>query len=234
MGTLEKHVATCQFTRLPCPKECKNRDGEPNQFMRKDLGDHLTNHCPNRDHQCRYCGEQGTYAAITEVHDKTCDWKIIPCPNAECSDTMQRRAAEEHVDSKCGYTVIACKYESIGCAVKMKRRDMAAHEQDDKLHLHMAMDTTLQLRDTTLQLKNDVARLSSAINILQLTSKMDPQTYKLTNYQHNKQDGGYKQFPPFYTHTGGYHMAFRVYANGNKDSKGTHVSATSYMNIENR
>ncbi len=32
-------------------------------------------------------------------------------------------------------------YVGLGCAVKMKRRDRAAHEQDDKVHLHMAMDT---------------------------------------------------------------------------------------------
>ena len=34
-----------------------------------------------------------------------------------------------------------CKYRGIGCDTELKREDMAAHEQDDKLHLHMALET---------------------------------------------------------------------------------------------
>ena len=105
-------------------------------FMKKNLNAHLKRKCSNRDSKCRYCGEKGTYAEITEVHDKICDKKIIPCHNAECKEIMQRRKVDEHVESECKYTVISCKYERTGCGVKRKRRDMAAHEQDNKqIHL---------------------------------------------------------------------------------------------------
>lgn len=50
----------------------------------------------------------------------------------------------KHVN-ECTFSVITCKYNSIGCTASMKRRDMSAHENNDNLHLHMALDTLLVL-----------------------------------------------------------------------------------------
>ncbi len=226
-------MAMCRFTLLPCPKQCKMSD-EINHFMRKDLDDHLEKYCPNRDYKCQYCGEEGTFAVITEIHDKSCDEKTVICPNTSCMKIMERRTVNEHVKSECEYTVIPCKYESIGCAVKMKRQDMAAHEQDDKVHLHMTLETTLQLKKDNETLKSDNEKLKShvtelrrdlhsAINILQLTLKAEPQTYKLTDYQKKKDNREVFTFPPFYTHPRGYHMTLTVDANAGEDWS-THVS----------
>ena len=49
------------------------------------------------------------------------DQKVLPCPNADCSESMQRA---KHFENDCEYTVISYKYEGIGCDVKMKRKDM--------------------------------------------------------------------------------------------------------------
>ena len=146
VGTLKEHVATCEFTLLPCPKRCKEDNDAAKHFMRKDHEKHLQNDCPNRDHECKYCGEKGTYATITEVHDKTCKKKIVPCPNPECGKTMHRQEIEEHVYTECPHTLIPCKYKGIGCDTELKREDMAAHEQDDKHHLHIALDTVATLQ----------------------------------------------------------------------------------------
>ena len=82
-----------------------------------------------------YCGEKGAYAHITRVHDKKCLKKIHYCPNFWCIDTMQRQHINKHVTTECEYTVIPCKFKRLGCERKLKRKDMAAHEEDDKLHL---------------------------------------------------------------------------------------------------
>ena len=76
VGTLEEHVAMCQFTLLPCPKECKDKSNKLKQFMRKDVDKHLEEDCPNRDYSCKHCGEKGTYASI-QVHYKTCEKKEV-------------------------------------------------------------------------------------------------------------------------------------------------------------
>ena len=117
VGTLEQHVATCEFAVVPCPKECKDDNGVQH-LMRKDLASHLESTCPNRDYQCQYCEEIISYASIKEHHNKVCKKKILPCPNAGCSEEMQRQHLNEHVCNECAHTVIACKYKGIGCDKK--------------------------------------------------------------------------------------------------------------------
>jgi TNF receptor-associated factor 4 len=100
--------------------------------------------------------------------------------------------------------VVLCKYKSIGCGAKLKRKEMAAHEQDDQLHLRMALETVNSLQVT--------------VNLLR------PKIFVLSKYQKKREDNKEFQFPPFYTHPNGYHMALAVDANGYDDGKGTHVS----------
>ena len=45
--------------------------------------------------------------------------------NAECPDCMQCAKIKQHLENDCEHTVILCKYERIGCDVKMKRKDMS-------------------------------------------------------------------------------------------------------------
>ena len=54
-------MATCEFTLVPCPKECKDEDGVAKTFLRKDMKNHLKEDCPNRDYECMHCGEEGIY-----------------------------------------------------------------------------------------------------------------------------------------------------------------------------
>ena len=158
--TLEKHVAKCEFSLLPCPKECKDRKKKVRCFMRKDLNEHLKS-CLRRDYKCEYCGEKGTYTFITRNHDKIYLKKILPCPNAECTDTMQRHRIEKHV-TKCEYTMTPCKFKRIGCKTELKRKDIAAHEEDDKLHLHMAINMTAVLEKES---KDQTAKLEEELEV---------------------------------------------------------------------
>ena len=61
-------MTTCKFVLVSCPKECKTANGVSACYMRKDIDEHLMIHCPNRDHKCEYCQEEGTYAYISQVH----------------------------------------------------------------------------------------------------------------------------------------------------------------------
>ena len=46
----------------------------------------------------------------------------------------------------------------------------------------------------------------------------------MDDFEKHKKSNDIWYSPPFYTHLGGYRMCLRVYANGNGDGKGTHVS----------
>ncbi len=215
VATLAYHSTKCWFTLLPCPKECKDDYGEINCFIRKNLDEHLQEDCPNRDYECEHCGEEGTYAEITEVHDDICEFKLVYCPNDECPSVMQRQEVDEHVKSECEYTMTPCKYESIGCSVKMKRQDMEKHEQKDKQgHLNMAMDTTLQLKKELLMIKEKERTLNDKAI-----------TLKMTGCRAKKNGEKTFRFPTYYTHPCGYNMCLAVFANGRSNGHGTHISA---------
>jgi TNF receptor-associated factor 4 len=189
--------------------------------MIKDLDRHLKNACPNRNHECEYCGEEGTYATVTEAHDKVCRMKPVSCLNDGCRVEMQRQKVREHV-SKCPHTVIPCKYEGIGCDKKTKRKDMAAHEEDDQLHLHMALETVASQQCAISKLQQT---MEDKIYSLQVTvNKLRPKIFVLTEYHKKKEADEPFEFPPFYTHPNGYHMALAVDTNGSGAGEGTHVS----------
>ena len=209
VGTLADHLKTCGFTMLPCSKECKDEDGKVNCFMRKDLDQHLAEDCPNRDYECQYCEEKGTYATI-QVHDKTCEKKILPCTNDDCSKGMERQQLYHHVQFECEFTVVKCKYSNIGCNVELKRKDVEAHEQDDTLHLHMAID--------------QVTLLNDKCKVLSYMLGKGSMTFKLTEFQKKKENNIVFHSPSFYTGPSGYHVMVAVYANGNGDGKGNYLS----------
>ena len=42
----------------------------------------------------------------------------------------------------CEFECVPCKYQYVGCDVKMMRKDIAQHEEeDDKKHLHLALQS---------------------------------------------------------------------------------------------
>ena len=203
IGTLEEHVGTCKFTLLPCPNQCKDSRDRVNRFMRKNVQKHVMYNCPNRNYNCGHCGKKGTYASI-QVHDETCEKKKVTCPEDDCGEKMQRQHIKKHVSTTCEHVTVPCKYAHIGCMKKVKRKDMATHELDDKEHLHMALDK---------------------INLLQeIIANEEPLKLKLTNFQERKKNNEYAISTPYYVSANGYHVALGVYANGADTSKDSHLS----------
>lgn len=145
VGTLKGHVARCEFTLITCPNQCKDNDGEIVHIMRRQLGEHLEIHCPNRSYKCKHCGKNGRYAEIMNIHDRKCMKKKVSCPNAECTKTVERRKLKLHRQF-CPFTEMPCKFATLGCDVKVQRKDKTSHEQDDKTHLHVALDTVVKLQ----------------------------------------------------------------------------------------
>ena len=206
--------------------------------MRKDIKKHVKEDCPNREHECELCGLKDRYYEMKWSHHQTCPKKNISCPN-KCGITMERQRCKEHVATECELTTIPCKYKKLGCGVTLKRADMAAHEEDDKLHFHMAIDTTSRLRNelglalrrittleaTTSSLKNE---LDTAIHYALATAKdlenfkkfftnsEHAQNIKLIGYQEMKQNNTIFQSQPFYTSRAGYKMFISVYPNGDE------------------
>ena len=142
---------------------------------------------------------------------------MVKCPNDGCGEAMERLQVKDHV-TKCPHTVISCKHKDIGCDTELKREDMAAHEQDDKLHLQVALETLHAL-------KKEMKTLNALKEENQTMKKKGSITVAVTDFMEKKNTDGVYTSPPFYTHPHGYHMALVVFANGINKGKGTHITA---------
>ena len=115
--------------------------------------------------------------------------------------------------SVCDYTEVACAYESLGCAVRMLRKDIKKHqENDDKVHLH------LSLRNACLREEQH-----------KTLTEGEAVVFKLTGYASKKVKDEVFFPDPFYATTGGYKMCIRVDVNGHGAGEGTHVSVFSEL-----
>ncbi len=93
---------------------------------------------------------------------------------------MERMKIKNHLSEECEHGVISCKYMSMGCDVKLKRKYVRAHEQDDKAHLNKALDGMIKLEEKVTQLQNDNNTLTEA-----LKNKVDKKAmiFKLTEFK---------------------------------------------------
>ena len=164
VGTLKEHATKCAFALFSCPNKCEDDGGEVQHFLRKDLDKHVDEDCPNRMYKCEDCGCEDTYTYITKSHHEDCPVIVLPCPKRPCTEMLQRQYLERHIETECKHAVVCCKYRGLGCEREMKRGDMAVHEEDDKLHLHMAIDMTAKL---SAEFREDREKLFNKISTLE-------------------------------------------------------------------
>ena len=237
LRSLEDHLQKCDYIKLPCPNQCDIETGffyMPEYVFRKDLQKHLKEECPRRQYACPLCKENGEYEDITGTHLLICPKQEINCQNDKCTTTFLREDEQQHL-SVCLYEKVICKYNDFGCEAAPLRKDLAAHEEDDKTHLRMTMNTVLAVRkelkeqsSKTTQLEKKLQALTMNLHI-KLIEQTAPFTFKMSKFT-DKKDNNIEYFsPPFFTHPQGYKLTINVDANGYDKFKGTHISVWAYL-----
>lgn len=181
--------------------------------MRKYLIGHQKD-CPNMPIECWCCKLNDTRANIDHIHAKVCPKTPFSCPNAGCSDIIERQGVKRHLED-CEHAQIPCKYAKLGCGAKIKKKDMTSHARDANFHLQLAMDLTAKLQTANASLVEKVGKLES--------DKKACCTFKMLHYQTKKEVDRVFTSSPFYTSPTGYNLAVKVYTNGCDKSRGTHL-----------
>ena len=185
--TFQGHVA---FMPVPCPKQCEK------YVIRRDLDAHLKIDCPFRDFECDHCGMK---CAEIETHDEVCGMKEIPCPNTDCGASKLRRDMDEHVAKECLFTVVPCKFKDVGCDKEVRKKDLATHEQDTALHLHMVLHAMMDLKTTTaesiqkLQAEVKSANLKNTLSIQKLQAEVKSANNEIQHLQDSMKEIGMSQ-----------------------------------------
>ena len=85
------------------------------------------------------------------------------------------------------------------------------------------------LQESLAQQKDELTTMmKSSEEKLEKSSRKLSFDFTLTEFKSKENDDTWYS-PPFYTHTHGYSVCITVYANGNKDGKGTHLSVYAHL-----
>ena len=157
---MEAHKGMCQSAIVKCLNKCGK------QFERRCLFEHMGAECLLRPIKCKQCHTVGPYNQIMgKKHKKLCLKLSVPCPNGCEVGSVPRDKMEAH-RKECPLEIIQCEYHSVGCTVKVARKDQHKHDSDKlKEHLkktkHVLTDVRQALNNTKCTLGNTKCELNN-------------------------------------------------------------------------
>ena len=168
-----------------------------------------------------------------------------------CEWRGELRELEKHLNSEpptdkslegCPFTIIKCPLNHTGCEVKLPRKDIKVHLNDNLLDhlLEQAMLVQTLLKDNkSLKREKDnlnqrVSELERKVNGTQsvpshLGQPVIPVQFTMANFERHRREDEDWYSPPFYTHPRGYKMCVSVNPNGSSRCKGTHLSVSVHL-----
>lgn len=130
----------------------------------------------------------------------------VDCDNKEAGCGWRGQLGElldSHLSS-CPQQVVECPYADIGCSVRVRRQEAVQHsQQNTELHLQLASVKIQQLETVTI---------------------VPPVVFKMNKFKVKKTKNERWYSPKFFSHSGGYRLCLSIDANGNGESKGSHIS----------
>ena len=227
LNNIGNHLGECQFEEVKCYKECGKI------IQQQYLTSHVETECPRREVNCQHCHDTGEHQFIEGQHKEECPKLPLPCPN-KCEVVSILREDMEAHRKECPLEMIECEYYSVGCKrAKICRKDFEKHDSDNmKEHLMMTkskLDEALKQIDDVAALVNAHLRPFQLDTMATTMTGVCPVTIKITDYKYRKTDRIYWYSSSFYSHNSGYKLCLSIDANGDRDYKGTHLSAFLYI-----
>ena len=154
---LKHHVNfSCIYTNEQCTQCFKT-------MKRYSLKEHKNKDCPERPHDCQYCGFQGPYSLIVNEHHFECPFYPLPCP-LKCASTILRCQLAKHLEVDCPLQPVECMYSWRGCNKKPKRKDAEEHysESHQLTLIHACKELFYDFRALQHTQKNSDLRCSNS------------------------------------------------------------------------
>ena len=229
----EKLLVGCQFSEVDCTY-CVQ------PFQRRYVQAHQSDDCLKRPYACQHCNKyaatfKATYEEVSQNHWPVCPFFPLSCPN-NCVLVLQRRELEHHVSRDCPLTVVKCDFYTVGCQVRLMRRDMPSHISENlENHVSLQQKMLVELQTAVTQYKRENQELREALTTYQRMLEGVTHTgtlpfeFTMTEFEQHKRDNDRWFSPPFYTHTHGYRMCVEVNANGFGCHEGKYISVFGFL-----
>ena len=167
----------------------------------------------------------------------------IPVPLHEVQEIqsckMKRKELQAHLRDDCPLERVECEFANAGCPVKLLRREMQSHLQDAMLEhnilLKDVLDSSLK-RIAHLSRIVQLGRGSASTTIATSSPSSDqykcnvlPIVFTITDITTLKEQKQVWFSPSFYSFLGGHKLQLKVYPNGLKMGKDSHLSVYAYI-----
>ena len=119
LPSLDEHLASCDFSLLPCPNKCHNWS-KVVELLHRDIDKHTKEECPRHQYRCPHCQEEGEYQEMRTKHLKICSTLEVPCPKRRCKAHIRRCDLPKHCE-ECLFDKVPCKYSILGCDEVVQR-----------------------------------------------------------------------------------------------------------------
>ena len=165
LSALKQHLRTkCPYALVHCPRNCKT------MIFRGRQPQHMRDECPLRQYKCPYCRETGIYQNRTTTHLEVCPRVPVKCPNVRCDSTVPAIELKQHIDTDCEYSFINCKFEPLGCAIALLRKEIKQHEEDNQYHFDVIIQAYAGLKKKLEQ--TEMEKHDLAVKVQRLDSKI--------------------------------------------------------------
>ena len=232
LGNAEAHTSdVCDYQLVKCTNGCEV------EMERRQLVPHEANECLLREYSCPLCSHLGTYGTVTTSHLVVCKSLCLPCV-AGCKQSMSRAELNDHLASFCPEELVACPFKMAGCTSLMKRKALKDHVSDKDHHFAKLMESHVAAMQQLYGImQNGIHPGAYTIPLvfqpwlhnIPTCYPRPPWVIKLEEFQVKKKNDEEWFSDPVYSHFGGYKLCLKVFANGNQDGKGTHVSVYVYL-----
>ncbi|XP_057298559.1 TNF receptor-associated factor 6-like [Hydractinia symbiolongicarpus] len=166
---MEDHQSTCKYQMVECPF-----DGCNDEMQRQALHKHKSI-CEYRVIQCDYCTESFLPNEL-QNHFEVCEYYPVTCSNHLCSELVPKCKIENHLLKDCLYQLIDCSFHSIGCSVKVLRKDLNQHSMEyNQQHILFLLEDSHEKNKIIEQLQdeNKMIRLEAAESDQKLLTKIE-------------------------------------------------------------
>ncbi|XP_064389731.1 TNF receptor-associated factor 4-like [Halichondria panicea] len=154
-GDLKKHMTKCTHVTIQCTNKCEDI------MFRKDLDEHLREHCQSRKINCEHCGKKGKHSAITSLlHLCICTHLPVECSNDCQQEGIMRKDLQNHLDKECVKRQVYCEH----CD------ERGAFEYITDMHLEECLHVPINCPRGCLE--DDITR--STLDDHKLVCKMEP------------------------------------------------------------
>ena len=242
------HLSQEAYQRLqgqPCPV-CReeNLTAVDDKFHKRRVLS-LKVRCPHKAEGCEWEGELGSLEQHLSTNSskqlcaEECQYVDVDCPHS-CGERFKRHALQLHMKD-CMPTMLAQEVPKLKVIVQeqseqiKQQGDLIKQLEDqikqDKDLIKQQVDQIKQDRVHIKQQGDQIKQQGDQIKTLMKFNKLviSPVDIVMDEFRKRRRNDDDWYSPPFYSHLGGYKMCLKVYANGQGDGEGTHVSVFVYL-----